>query len=60
MRFVVITDDSTPQELADAALNLMRRESVVSDLQTLADLDADIAELRAMYEAATAKPMIQS
>lgn len=52
MRFVV-TEDSTPDELAQAALNLMRRECIVSDPATLLALDEDIAELRAMYEAAT-------
>lgn len=51
-KFVVITDDSTREDIATAALNLMRRETIVSDPATLVALDADIAELCALYEAA--------
>lgn len=52
MRFVRITEDSTREELATAALHLMKRECIVSDPDTLAALDSDIAELCAMWERA--------
>jgi hypothetical protein len=48
-RFVRVTDDSTPEDIATAALHLMRREAVVTDPATLAALDRDIAELRELY-----------
>lgn len=51
MRFLRITDDATPDELAEAAYNLRAKQERVKDPVVKAELSAAIDELLDLYSA---------